>query len=92
MLEKKSGNSGSTDSFATRDENHPFHKPMVDHNQNRVKTRGERQIHDHVTQDPLEQAVGRGGDEAESRDSWVSVDLIGLASSTASHKSVNKGG
>ena len=38
----------SVDSFKTRDENHPLHKPMVDHDQDRVKARGEREIHDHI--------------------------------------------
>jgi len=92
VLEKQGGNTGSVNSFATRDENHPLCKPMVNHNQNRVKTEGEWQIHDHVTQDLLEWVGGRGSDGAKPRDSWVCVDLVGLASSTASHKSLDKGG
>ena len=38
VFEKQGSNSGSINSFITRDENHPLSKPMVDHNQNRVKT------------------------------------------------------
>jgi len=88
MFEKESG----VDGFMTRDENHPLHKPMVDHDQNRVKIRGERQICDHVAGNLLEWVGGGGRDRAKPRDSQVSVNLVGLASSTASHKSVNKGG
>ena len=76
----------------TRDENHPLHKPMVDHNQNRVETRGRRQIRDHVARDLLERAGGGRGDGTKPRNSRVSVNLVGLASSAASHKLVNKGG
>jgi len=92
VFEKEGSDAGSVNSFKTRDENHPLHKPMVDHDQNRVKTRGERKIHDHVTRDLLEQAGGGGQDGTEPRDSWVCVDLVGLASSAASHKSPDKGG
>jgi len=60
--------------------------------QNRVKTRGEWQVHDYITQDLLEWVEGRGSDQAELRDSWVCVNLVGLASSTASHESADKGG
>jgi len=92
MFEEQGSNAGGIDSFKTRDENHPLHKPMVDHDQNRVKTKGEREIRDHVTRDLLKWAGGGGRDGAEPRDSRVSVNLVGLASSTASHKSANKGG
>jgi len=56
MFEKQ----GSVDSFVTRDENHLLCKPMVDHDQNRVKIRGEWKIHDHVTGNLLEWAGGGG--------------------------------
>jgi len=35
---------------------------------------------------------GREQDGAKPRDSWVSVDLVSLADSTASYKSLDKGG
>jgi len=92
MFEKQSGNAGGVDCFVTRDENHPLRKPMVDHDQNRVKTRRQRQIRDHVARNLLKRARGRGGNWTKPRDSGVSVNLVGLASSAASHKSVNKGG
>jgi len=60
VFEKQGGDAGGINSFKARDENHPLHKPMVNHDQNRVKTRREWQIHDHVTQNLLERAGGRG--------------------------------
>jgi len=92
MFEKQGGNTGGVNRLGTWDENHPLCKPMVDHNQNRVKTRREQQIHDHVTQNLLKQVEGGGRDGAEPRDSRVYVNLVGLTSSTASHKLLDKGG
>jgi len=43
MFEKQGGDTGGINSFGTRDENHPLCKPMVDHDQNRVRTRREGQ-------------------------------------------------
>jgi len=37
IFEKQSSNTSGIDGFGTRDENHPLYKPMVDHDQNRVK-------------------------------------------------------
>ena len=92
MFEKESSNIGGVDGFETRDENHSLHKPMVDHDQNRVKIRGEQEICDHIAQDLLEWAGGGGRDRVKPRDSQVSVNLVGLASSAASHESLDKGG
>jgi len=66
MFEKEGGNTSSIDSFKTRNENHPLCKPMVNHDQNKVKTRGERKIHDHVTQDLLKQVGGWGKAQGQS--------------------------
>lgn len=41
MLEKEGGNAFSIHYFVTRDENHPFNKPMVDHDQYRIKSKGQ---------------------------------------------------
>jgi len=48
MFEKQGSDASGVNSFATRDENHPLGKSMVDHDQNRVKTRGQRKICDHI--------------------------------------------
>jgi len=66
MFEKESSNIGGVDGFETRDENHSLHKPMVDHDQNRVKTRREQKIRDHVTRDLLKWAGGRGRAQGQS--------------------------
>ena len=44
MFEKQSSDTSSVDSFVTKDENHPLCKPMVDHDQNRVRTRTESEL------------------------------------------------
>jgi len=41
VFEKEGSNAGSIDGFVARDENHPLCKPMVDHNQNRIKIGGD---------------------------------------------------
>jgi len=92
MSKEQGGNSSSIDSFKTRDENHPLHKPMVDHDQYRVKASGKQKICDHVTWDLLERVGDEGRNGAKPRNSQVSVDLVGLASSAASHKLANEGG
>ena len=48
MFEKEGGDTGGVNSFGTRDENHPLHKSMVNHDQNGVKTRGNWEIYDYV--------------------------------------------
>ena len=40
LVEKEGGNSFCSDCFLGGAENYPLSKPMVDHNQKRVKTRG----------------------------------------------------
>jgi len=92
VFQKQGGDTGGINSFGTRDGNYPLHKPMVNHDQNRVKIEGEQKIRDHVAGDLLEWAGGRGGDGAKPRDSQVSINLVSLASGIASYKSMDKGG
>jgi len=92
MFEKQGGDTSGVNSFATRDENHPLCKPMVDHDQNGVKTRGKWQICDHVARNLLEWAGGRGWNGAHPWDGGVGVDLVSLASGAASYKLSDKGG
>jgi len=60
VFEEQGSNAGGIDCFVTRDENHPLRKPMVDHDQHRVKTRRNGEIHDHITQNLLQWAGGGG--------------------------------
>ena len=48
--------------FLLRAKNHPLSKPMVDHNQERIKARGQGEIGDEVTGDLLERARCKGFD------------------------------
>jgi len=91
-FEKQGSDAGSVNCFVTRDENHPLHKPMVDHDQHRIKTGRQQQIRDHVARDLLERVGGGGRDGAKAQNSRVSVNLVGLASSAASHELANKSG
>ena len=92
MFEKQGGDTSSINGFGTRDKNHPLFKPMVNHDQNKVKTGENWEICDHIAGDLWEQMGGGEQDGTEPRDSQVSVNLVSLASDTASYKSANKGG
>ena len=61
-MEEKGSDSFSSDGFLSRAENYPLSKPLVDHNQERVKAHGDRKICDQITQDLLERARSRGFD------------------------------
>ena len=60
-------------------ENYPFCKPMVDHNQKKVKARGYWQVSDKVAQDLLEGLRGERSDRSERWDGGVGVQLVLLA-------------
>ena len=65
---------------------------MVNHDQERIKAGGRREIGDKVNRELLEQALAAGGDRRECRDSWVGVNLHLLAKGTTRDKAVDKGG
>ena len=46
LVEKESGNPFCSDHFLGEAKNYPFSKPMVDHDQERVKARGGWQVGD----------------------------------------------
>ena len=46
FVKEKGGNPFSSDGFLSRAENYPLSKPMVNHDQKRVKALGDREIHD----------------------------------------------
>ena len=54
FVEKECGDSFGSDHFLSGAENYPLCKAMVDHNQQRVKARGGREVGDQVTGDLLE--------------------------------------
>ena len=65
---------------------------MVDHDHNRIKTRGNREIGDEVDRELLERERNSGRDWTERGDSRMSVNLVLLANSTTSNKMFDKGG
>ena len=61
-MEKEGGDSFGSDGFLSRAKNHPLSKPMVYHDQERIKARGDREIRDKITGDLLERVGGDGLD------------------------------
>ena len=65
---------------------------MVDHDHNRIKSRGNREIGDEVDRKLLEGERDSGQDWTERRDGGMSVNLIPLANSATRNKVLDKGG
>ena len=72
-MEKECSDSFGGDCFLSGAENHPLCKAMVDHNQQRVKARGSKEVGDQVTGDLLEGMRGVGLDRGERGDGGVCV-------------------
>ena len=62
FVEKERGDPLSSDGFLGRAKNHPLSKPVVYHDQERVKARGDREVGDEATGDLLEGARSDGFD------------------------------
>ena len=60
FVKKEGGDSFGSDGFLSRAKNHPLSKPMVYHDQERIKARRDREICDKITRDLLEGAGGDG--------------------------------
>ena len=73
LVEKESGDPFCSDHFLGGAENYPLYKPMVNHNQERVKARGGWQVGDQITRDLLERLRGEGADRSEEWDGGVDV-------------------
>ena len=92
ILKEKLGNSGSINGFGARSKDYPLHKAVVDHNQDRIKTRQGRKISDEVDGELAEGERSGGWDGMESRRGGVSINLVLLADCTAIDKVFDKGG
>ena len=57
-MEKKRGDPFGGNGFLGRAKNHPLSKSMVDHDQERIEARGDREIHDKIAGNLLEGARG----------------------------------
>ena len=82
-MKEKGGYPFGGDCFLSGAENYPLCKAMVDHDQQRIKARGSREVGDQVTRDLLEGTRGMRLDWGEWGDSGVCVQLVLLASGTA---------
>ena len=49
FVEKEGGDSFGGDRFLGRAKNYPLSKPMVYHDQERIETRGDREVRDKIT-------------------------------------------
>ena len=65
---------------------------MVDHDHNRIKSGGNREIGDEVDRKLLERERDSGRDWTERRNGRMSVNLVLLANSATSNKMLDKGG
>ena len=92
FVEKERGDSLGSDRFLGRAKNHPLSKPMVDHDQERVKARGEGKICDKIARDLLEGAEGDGFDGGEGGDGRVCVNFVLLAKGAALNVAADEGG
>ena len=59
-MEKEGGNPFGSNGFLGRAKNHPLSKSMVDHNQERIEARGDREIRDKIAGNLLEGVRGGG--------------------------------
>ena len=92
FMEKEGGDSLSGDRFLGRAKNHPLSKSMVYHDQERIKVRGDREIHDEITGNLLE---GTGGNRFNGRQGGyggVCVSFVLLAEGTALDIAADEGG
>ena len=92
FVEKKGGDSFSGDRFLSRAKNHPLSKPMVDHDQERIKARGDREISDKIAGNLLEGVRRDGFNGRQGGYGRVCVDLVLLAKGTALNIAADKGG
>ena len=65
---------------------------MVDHDHNRIKSRGKREIGDEINRKLFEGERDSGRDWTERGNSRMSVDFVLLANSTICNEMFDKGG
>ena len=82
-MEEKGDDPFGSDGFLGRAENHPLSKPMVYHDQERIKAGGDREVHDEITGALLEGMRCRGPYGRKRRYSGVHVGLVLLTRGTS---------
>ena len=80
------------DGFLGRAKNDPLSKPMVDHDQERIEARGDREVRDKVTRDLLEGARSDRFNGRQGGCGGVRVNFVLLAQGTAFNIAADKRG
>ena len=91
LVEEKGGDSFSGNRFLGRAQNHPLSKPMVYHDQERIKAQGNGKVRDKITGNLLEGAEGKRFDRRKGGYGGMRVNFILLAGGTALNISANEG-
>ena len=71
--------------------NYSLCEPVVNHDHERIKTSESQKTCDKVDRNLFKGVSGMERGRWEGQNRWVSVDLVGLTSGTASEKSADKG-
>ena len=82
-MEKEGGNSFGSNGFLGRAKNYPLSKPMVYHDQERIKAGGHREIRDKIAGNLLKRARGDRFNGRKGGYGGVHVNLVLLTKSTA---------
>ena len=91
-IKKQLSDSCSIDGFLARCKNYPLSKAMVDHNHDRIKSRGKREVSDEVNGHLFKRESGSGLDRHEGRYNRVCIGLVLLADRAASDKVLHESG
>ena len=92
IFKEKLGGSSSINGFGAGNKDYPLRKAMVNHDQDRIKTRGGKKVCDEVDRELVEGERSGGRDGMERRRGGVSINLVLLADCTAIDKVFDKGG
>ena len=82
-MEKEDSYPLGSDGFLGGAENHLFSKVMVDHDQQGIEARGDREVSDEVTRDLLEGVRYMRFDGDKWRNGGICIQLVLLTCSTA---------
>ena len=91
-VKKQLGDSCCINGLLARCKNYPLRKAMVDHNHDRVKPRGRREVGDEVDRELFKGESDGGFDQEERGHNGVRIGFVLLADGTASDKVFDKGG
>ena len=91
-VQKQLGNSCGVNGFMARCKNYPLCKAMVDHDHDRIKPRGRREVSNEVNGQLFKREGDIGLDWEQRWDNRVCVGLILLANGAASDKVFHEGG